>query len=1219
MKPIYVFLLVCLSITCRSQNADIFNEWQSNPSNARLTDFSYAGYHNGEALPAVIDGPIFNVTDYGAVANDGQDDIAAIQNAVDAASNNGGGVVLFPAGTFDFDINGNNSNVWISSSNIVIRGAGSGTNGTILYDHNGNDNGSDVSGWETVKLPNFFTFSSDLMSDSKPFWYPVSQGYSPLTTIGAAARNSKTVSIGDASLVNVGQSYVITQTDPDQSLIKAMAPGMTSFGQFPGATSGNHAIKIRQIVTVVSKTSSSITIDAPIRFELKNQWNPQIWNTQNAMISEVGVENIRFKMNMPASFVHHQSTELDYGFHHVRFDWVKNGWVRNTVHEGTSCGVYLRSTKNCVVYNSDVVGPEGHHAFIISGEATNNLLFDLTSEASFHTYTFENATSGNVLKDCACNDKGALDLHGGDPGIHNLIENLDGCSGAGGGASKAVNPNHALGLTLWNWKVAVNSPYTGNPQPVFVDVNAYRAFDAPGWTAAGVRGKAGQTVYYTDINENQQSGEVDATWGYVESPGSAVTPSSLYEAQSDETKDYSFCKVVNPLNGKVYPENTTVKISAIANAPSSISYVEFYIDGNAIGTDNSAPYSINWNSSEAGVFDITAKVVPSSGSSVTSEVVEAIIGTVDKVENTSSDITTTGDIELRTTDQASGGSYTRVLKQGALNYSFTGTSIKIYSYIVKSSEQKFIIYLDDMSTPLTTIALPRINRQNYLVWSSGTLTDGTHTIRIKTENASAYVDYLVVTKTSGAIGNIAPTASITSPADGASFNEGSNITINASASDSDGSISKVEFYRGSTKLGEDTTSPYSYTWNNATAGNYSLTVKATDNDGATTTSSAKSIVVTGSGSGKELPGTIQAEDYDAMSGIQTENTSDTGGGKNVGYIDAGDYMDYNVTVDQAGTYEFSYRIASKYSTGEITLKAGSSNLHVIAIPNTGDWQNWQTITATAELTAGTQTIRIYASGSSWNINWFEAVEVTSGIVYAINAGGNAFTATNGTEYEADNYFTSGTAYSTSNSIANTEDDNLYKSERYGNFSYSLPVNNGTYAVTLKLAEIYFSSANQRLFDVRMEGTTVESSLDIYSEAGGKNIAYDISHTITVSDGSLNIEVVSIKDNAKISAIVVESSSSNARLSTQSALSKAEDGNGLLNTVEVYPTVTSSALTIKGAPQSTVRVYNMSGKMIATFNIESDLEKIRLNADAGIYNLVIIKSDGGMKTVKVIKR
>ena len=89
--------------------------------------------------------------------------------------------------------------------------------------------------------------------------------------------------------------------------------------------------------------------------------------------------------------------------------------------------------------------------------------------------------------------------------------------------------------------------------------------------------------------------------------------------------------------------------------------------------------------------------------------------------------------------------------------------------------------------------------------------------------------------------NQAPTCSIASPANGATFTAPASVTINASAADSDGTIAKIEFFQGATKLGEDLTSAYSHTWSNVAAGTYSLTAKATDNSNAGTTSAAVSI------------------------------------------------------------------------------------------------------------------------------------------------------------------------------------------------------------------------------------------------------------------------------------------------------------------------------------------------------------------------------------------
>ena len=114
-------------------------------------------------------------------------------------------------------------------------------------------------------------------------------------------------------------------------------------------------------------------------------------------------------------------------------------------------------------------------------------------------------------------------------------------------------------------------------------------------------------------------------------------------------------------------------------------------------------------------------------------------------------------------------------------------------------------------------------------WSDAVFTD------INAKVMSAIVD--------GSL-NTAPTAQLTSPANGASFTAPASIAITATASDSDGNVTQVAFYAGASLLGTDTTAPYAFTWNNVPAGSYALTVRATDNDGAITTSAAINITVT---------------------------------------------------------------------------------------------------------------------------------------------------------------------------------------------------------------------------------------------------------------------------------------------------------------------------------------------------------------------------------------
>jgi hypothetical protein len=84
--------------------------------------------------------------------------------------------------------------------------------------------------------------------------------------------------------------------------------------------------------------------------------------------------------------------------------------------------------------------------------------------------------------------------------------------------------------------------------------------------------------------------------------------------------------------------------------------------------------------------------------------------------------------------------------------------------------------------------------------------------------------------------NVPPTVTITSPKNNATVYRLLGTTIKANASDADGTITRVEFYAGSTLLGTDTSAPYSFFWKPTSTGNHTLTAKAYDDDGAVTTS-----------------------------------------------------------------------------------------------------------------------------------------------------------------------------------------------------------------------------------------------------------------------------------------------------------------------------------------------------------------------------------------------
>jgi hypothetical protein len=154
------------------------------------------------------------------------------------------------------------------------------------------------------------------------------------------------------------------------------------------------------------------------------------------------------------------------------------------------------------------------------------------------------------------------------------------------------------------------------------------------------------------------------------------------------------------------------------------------------------------------------------------------------------------------------------------------------------------------------------NGVNWTVVGSDTFTMGSTVLvglavssHVTGVNATATFDNVTVT----AAGpppppqNQPPTVALTSPAAGASFTAPASISLAASASDSDGTVAQVAFYAGTTLLGTDTAAPYQLSWSSVPTGTYNLTAVATDDEGASTTSSAVSIAVSDAPPAADLP------------------------------------------------------------------------------------------------------------------------------------------------------------------------------------------------------------------------------------------------------------------------------------------------------------------------------------------------------------------------------
>ena len=117
--------------------------------------------------------------------------------------------------------------------------------------------------------------------------------------------------------------------------------------------------------------------------------------------------------------------------------------------------------------------------------------------------------------------------------------------------------------------------------------------------------------------------------------------------------------------------------------------------------------------------------------------------------------------------------------------------------------------------------------------------------------------------------------------------------------------------------------------------------------------------------------TLEAENYAVMQGMTAEACSE--GGQNLGYIDANDWVVWDVNVPSSGTYTVQYRVASLGGGGTLQLeRAGGGQVYgTVGVPNTNGWQNWTTVSHQVQLSAGQQQIAVKALAGGWNLNWLK--------------------------------------------------------------------------------------------------------------------------------------------------------------------------------------------------------------------------------------------------------
>ncbi len=503
MKSKFMLLLASLALLTAGDlmakgEADIWKKYKAaerKGETSQLLNFSYAGYRHAEVGVPDVEHTVFNVQDYGAVPNDQFSDREALLLAIEAAEANGSGVIYFPKGRYVFNTKADPCEpIVIKGSNIVLRGEGSGVDGTEIFMQQPFRAPNPVEKWTA---PVLITFNgkgyneklADVVADSPKGTYSITVDKAP-----------KSLKAGDWVTLRMNNN------DP-KVIARDLAPHSV------GADWSNMlylGLQIYDYHQVVAIKGNKITFKEPLMREVRQD---EGWYLQDFVhVEEVGVEDIAFVGDFQEKFVHHKDDIHDGGWKLIEFEGVVNSWLRRCRFTDVSSAASVRQSANVSIYDASITGNIGHHA--VHADASSRIFIGAIADApaQWHTSGVTKHTMGTVLWRNSHNPNSCFECHASQPRA-TLFDVTDGgfMRGRCGGAVQN-NPNHLNDMVLWNYNETDEAEQDFDFWPSFTP---YFRFVPPiivGFHGAGTTFKASSVAYQESI-------------------GKAVEPESLFEAQ----------------------------------------------------------------------------------------------------------------------------------------------------------------------------------------------------------------------------------------------------------------------------------------------------------------------------------------------------------------------------------------------------------------------------------------------------------------------------------------------------------------------------------------------------------------------------------------------------------------------------------------------------------------------------------------------------------------
>jgi len=339
--------------------------------------------------------------------------------------------------------------------------------------------------------------------------------------------------------------------------------------------------------------------------------------------------------------------------------------------------------------------------------------------------------------------------------------------------------------------------------------------------------------------------------------------------------------------------------------------------------------------------------------------------------------------------------------------------------------------------------------------------------------------------------NVPPTVSLTNPTNGAIFSATADILISAIAADRDGSVAKVEFLQGNTKLGESAASPYTITWTNVAAGTYTLTARATDNLGAITTSSPVTITVNQAVFPPRI--IVQPQSQDVFVGAPVIFTVQATGSQPLLY--QWRFNGVNITGATTDTLRISQAQLTDAGTYTVVVSnvigSDTSLPAILTVSNwrfeTGSWiRSSPALAPDGTIYFGSADTKLYALDPMGNKKWAFATGSSIESSPALGADGTIYFGSwdsklyalnpDGTEkwsFLAGDLITSSPAISTNGTIYfGSGDGNLYALNPDGTEQWNFTTGSGVYSSPSIGADgaIYFGSYDDKLYALNTNGT-----------------------------------------------------------------------------------------------------------------------------------------------------